>query len=67
MCPPTPQVSACRDSGYDWFEQLLQNVSILMNDKWQQCSFSHVCFLTSVCVDCVVAVEVGGERLLQTC
>lgn len=52
MCPPTPQVSACRDSGYDWFEQLLQNVSILMNDKWQQCSFSHVCFLTSVCVDC---------------
>lgn len=23
------QVSACKDTGYDWFEQLLQNVSIL--------------------------------------
>lgn len=23
------QVLACKDSGYDWFEQLLQNVSFL--------------------------------------
>lgn len=22
------QVAACQDSGYDWFEQLLQNVSV---------------------------------------
>lgn len=24
------QVLACKDSGYDWFEQLLQNVSDLL-------------------------------------
>lgn len=24
------QVLACKDSGYDWFEQLLQNVSFLL-------------------------------------
>ncbi len=28
------QVAACKDTGYDWFEQLLQNVSIFESNTF---------------------------------
>lgn len=37
------QVLACKDSGYDWFEQLLQNVSCLTFLNSSLCVFINSC------------------------
>lgn len=54
-------MSACKDSGYDWFEQLLQNVSCL--SCWTDLISQQqlVCLYDSCCVifsnSCMVTVQ----------
>uniref|UniRef100_A0A8C9SUX1 Nipped-B protein n=1 Tax=Scleropages formosus TaxID=113540 RepID=A0A8C9SUX1_SCLFO len=38
----TDVVSACRDTGYDWFEQLLQNVSFYLETTCGSCVLIHL-------------------------
>lgn len=44
------QVLACKDSGYDWFEQLLQNVSFFTFVTFNGTFSPHV--RASVCLFC---------------
>lgn len=66
----TMKVAACRDTGYDWFEQLLQNVRSrspvgkVHLHKWVLCCFGF--FLTSLNAMFSPASEVWRRCIIQT-